>query len=136
VLTVRLFDSRPVAPFVAYAACFAVIWGLIGLEPDLRVGEIAVALALQVLVGVVLVRLGRRNPRQWAALVGMVAFLASVVLLRDGVGPTPRVWPAAVAAGDLGGVEKAPWRASIHDRGGWGRAVHADRGDRGHAIPA
>jgi hypothetical protein len=53
VLTVRLFDSRPVAPFVAYAACFAVIWGLIGLEPDLRVGKIAVALALQVLVGVV-----------------------------------------------------------------------------------
>jgi diguanylate cyclase (GGDEF)-like protein len=93
VLTVRRFDSRPVAPFVAYAACFAVIWGLIGLEPDLRVGEIAVALALQVLVGVVLVLLGRRNPRPWAALVGMVAFLASVVLLRDGVGATPGYGP-------------------------------------------
>ncbi len=64
-------------------------WGLLGLESSLRVAELAVALGLQVLVAVLLVVLEDEQPRRWAVVVGMVAFLASVVLLRDGVGRNP-----------------------------------------------
>jgi diguanylate cyclase (GGDEF)-like protein len=69
--------------------CFAVTWGLLGLESRLRVREIAAAFVLQVIVGVLLVIKRRGDPSPWVAVVAMVAFLASVAFLRDGVGPTP-----------------------------------------------
>ncbi len=84
VITVRASHSRRVAPLGPYAACLAASWGLIGLGSRLRAGELAMAFALQVLVGVLLVR---ARPPRWVVLAGMVAFLASVVLLRDGAGP-------------------------------------------------
>jgi diguanylate cyclase (GGDEF)-like protein len=89
VITVRIPKSQRVAPIVPYAACFAVSWGLIGLESRLRVGELLAALALQIFVGVLLIPLGRSEPRPSLVMVGMIAFLVSVVLLRDGVGSTP-----------------------------------------------
>ena len=90
---VRVPHSWRVAPVVPYAACFAATWGLIGLESSVRVGELAVAFVLQVLVGVLLVVRGGGDPRRWVVLLAMVAFLASVVLLRDAVGPTPAYGP-------------------------------------------
>ncbi len=90
---VRVFHSRGVASLVPYAVCLSVSWGVIGLGSRRRPGELAVAFALQVLVGVLLVLRGRAEPRRWVVVVGMVAFLASVVLLRDGVGPVPGSGP-------------------------------------------
>jgi len=89
VMTVRVLHTRRGAQLVPYAVCFAVTWGLLGLEARVRVGEVAAAFALQVLVGVLLVITGREDPSPWVAVVAMVAFLASVTFLRDGVGPTP-----------------------------------------------
>ena len=92
-MTVRLPHSQRLASLIPYAACFAVTWGLIGLESRLRGRELAAAFALQVLVGVLLVGLGDEEPRLWIVLAGMLAFLASVVLLRDGVGAIPGYGP-------------------------------------------
>ncbi|MGP0047744.1 MAG: diguanylate cyclase [Solirubrobacteraceae bacterium] len=92
-MTVRLPHSQRLASLIPYAACFAVTWGLIGLESQLRIGELAAAFALQVLVGVLLVELGDEEPPLWIVLAGNMAFLASVVLLRDGVGATPGYGP-------------------------------------------
>ncbi len=89
-ITVTVVHSRRGAPLlVPYAVCFTVTWGLLGLESRLRVGEIAAAFVLQVLVGFLLVLTRRGGTRPWVAPLMIVAFLASVVLLRDGVGPTP-----------------------------------------------
>jgi diguanylate cyclase (GGDEF)-like protein len=66
---------------------------LIGLQSSLRVAELAPAFALQVVVGVMLVLPAREEPWPWVVPVGMVAFLASVLLLRDGVWPTPGYSP-------------------------------------------
>jgi diguanylate cyclase (GGDEF)-like protein/PAS domain S-box-containing protein len=81
--------TRRLSPLLPYAACFVVCWGLIGLESRLRPGEVAIALALQIVVGAALVAMERGNQRRWLAFLGIIFFLASVVLLRDGVLPTP-----------------------------------------------
>jgi len=85
----RVSHPGRIALLAPYAACFAATWGLIGLEPDLHVAELLVAFALQVLVGLLLVLSGRWNERTSVDVAVMVAFLASVVLLRDGAGKTP-----------------------------------------------
>ncbi|HEX3832226.1 MAG TPA: PAS domain S-box protein, partial [Solirubrobacteraceae bacterium] len=61
-------------------------WGLLGLESRVDVLEVAVAFALQVAIGIQLVRARRWDHRHWAGILGMVVFLVSVALLRDGVG--------------------------------------------------
>ena len=83
------YHFRRVSAVVPYAACFAATWGLIGLEPRLRLAEVAVAFVLQVLVGVLIAYQSRFGDGRVGLSLGMVAFLGSVALLRDGVGPTP-----------------------------------------------
>ena len=83
----RAPTSRRHASFVTYAASFAATWGLLGLEAQVRVSEVAVAFALQVVVGVALWRAHRDRPH-WVGVAGMITFLGSVALLRDGVGQT------------------------------------------------
>jgi diguanylate cyclase (GGDEF)-like protein/PAS domain S-box-containing protein len=79
--------SRRHASFVTYAGSFAATWGLLGLEARVRVSEVAVAFALQVVVGLALLR-ARRDRSRWLGVAGVIIFLGSVALLRDGVGPT------------------------------------------------
>jgi diguanylate cyclase (GGDEF)-like protein len=88
-ISARDADSRGSAWLAAYAACFAATWGLIGLESRLELAELAVALALQAWVGVSLIETSRPARDRSAAALGIVGFLASVALLRDGVGRTP-----------------------------------------------
>jgi len=88
-VTVHPTISQRLSPLVPYSACFAVTWSLIGLETRLNPAEIAVAFGLQVLVGAALYAVGRGDPRRWLAIVAIIAFLVSVVLLRDGAGPRP-----------------------------------------------
>jgi hypothetical protein len=86
-IRLRAPTSRRHAAFVTYAASFAATWGLLGLEAQVRVSEVAVAFALQVVVGVALLR-GHRDLPHWVGVAGMIIFLVSVGLLRDGVGHT------------------------------------------------
>jgi len=85
---VPLHSSRRFAPIVTYGASFAVTWGLLGLEPRLRVVDIAVAFVLQVVVGLLLFWVHRWDQRRWLGVVGATVFLVSVALLRQGVGQT------------------------------------------------
>ena len=86
-IRLRALTSRRYAPFATYGASFAATWGLLGLEARVRISEVAVAFALQVVVGAQLLRARRDRPR-WVGVLGMLIFLASVALLRDGVGQT------------------------------------------------
>jgi diguanylate cyclase (GGDEF)-like protein/PAS domain S-box-containing protein len=86
-IRLRAPTSRRYASFVTYGASFAATWGLLGLEARVRVPEVAVAFALQVVVGRALLR-DHRDLSRWVGIVGMIIFLASVALLRDGVGLT------------------------------------------------
>jgi diguanylate cyclase (GGDEF)-like protein/PAS domain S-box-containing protein len=83
-----LTDSvyRRFGPLVPYGACFVVVWGMIGLESSVRWGEVLAALVLQLVVGVALLWRERWQRSQSVSLLGMCLFLASVALLRDGVG--------------------------------------------------
>jgi diguanylate cyclase (GGDEF)-like protein/PAS domain S-box-containing protein len=83
-----IYISRRYAPVATYGASFAATWGLLGLEPRVDAVEVAVAFVLQVAIGVQLCRAPRWDHRHWAGILGMVAFLVSVALLRDGVGQT------------------------------------------------
>ena len=78
--------SRRYAPIATYGASFAATWGLLGLESRVDAVEVAVAFVLQVLVGIQLFRAPHWDHRRWAGILGMVVFLVSVALLRDGVG--------------------------------------------------
>jgi diguanylate cyclase (GGDEF)-like protein/PAS domain S-box-containing protein len=85
---VRIHTSRRLAPMVTYGGSFAATWGLLGLEPHLRRGELAVAFVLQVVVGALLFSVRSWDRRHWLGIVGATVYLVSVALLRDGVGPT------------------------------------------------
>jgi diguanylate cyclase (GGDEF)-like protein/PAS domain S-box-containing protein len=85
----RSLRLPPSGVMIPYTACFATTWGLIGLESRVRVGEVAAAFVLQVGVGALLVDAARLDAHRWVRAIAVVAFLASVVLLRDGVGSTP-----------------------------------------------
>jgi diguanylate cyclase (GGDEF)-like protein/PAS domain S-box-containing protein len=78
--------SRRYAPIATYGASFAATWGLLGLEPRVDAVEVAVAFVLQVAIGIQLFRARHWDHRHWAGILGMVVFLVSVALLRDGVG--------------------------------------------------
>jgi diguanylate cyclase (GGDEF)-like protein/PAS domain S-box-containing protein len=77
---------RRLGPLVPFGACFVVVWGMIGLEHSVRWREVLVALVLQLVVAVGLWWRERWQWNQLATLFGMALFLASVALLRDGVG--------------------------------------------------
>lgn len=139
VITVRVPHTRRLVWLVSYVACFAVTWGLIGLKSHLHVGELAAACTLQVVVGFMLVMLEARDPRPWVVSAGMVAFLVSIALLRDGTGVAqdygpllllPVIWAAlrgrpgelAVAIGGAAVVLLAPIvliGATRYPPGGW-----------------
>ena len=74
---------------VLYALCTATSAVLLAGSGPLRWSEIAPALLLQVLVGALLA-LSMRREREipLAGLLGVIAYLASVAILRDGAGPT------------------------------------------------
>lgn len=85
-----------------YVACLAVLVALLPLEDSVRVGEVAVAIAIQALIGAALV-FDRHGTRVHRPLVfaGILLFLASVALLRDGAGSgysplvlLPVIWAA------------------------------------------
>jgi diguanylate cyclase (GGDEF)-like protein len=89
---------------VAYLLCAAIVLLLLRVGGKTAWGEIVPALALQLVIGILL-SVSRRRPRlhRWAAILGVVAYLLSVALLRDGAGPTggygplvllPAVWAA------------------------------------------
>jgi diguanylate cyclase (GGDEF)-like protein/PAS domain S-box-containing protein len=78
--------SRRLGPLVPFGACFVVVWGMIGLEHSVRWREVLVALVLQLLVAAALWWRERWQRSELATLFGMAVFLASVALLRDGVG--------------------------------------------------
>lgn len=88
------------ALLLAYVSCFGIVLALLPLGGSVSWAEVGPALGLQVLVGVLLA-LGPRLRLPSAGLVGVLAYLASVVLLRDatvttaGYGPLvllPVVW--------------------------------------------
>ncbi len=74
---------------VLYVVCTATAGALLAGSGPLRWSEIAPALALQALVGALLA-LSMRREREipLAGLLGIVAYLVSVAILRDGAGPT------------------------------------------------
>jgi diguanylate cyclase (GGDEF)-like protein/PAS domain S-box-containing protein len=85
-----------------YLACLVVLVAMLPLQDSLRVGEVAIAIALQALVGVGLAfghRLRGDDPLPIIA--GILIFVASVALLRDGAGTgygplmlLPAIWAA------------------------------------------
>jgi diguanylate cyclase (GGDEF)-like protein len=89
---------------IAYLLCVAIVLVLLPIGGKTAWAEAVPALALQLIVAVLL-GLSRRKtqPHRSAAIVGIVAYLLSVALLRDGAGPTggygplvllPVVWAA------------------------------------------
>jgi diguanylate cyclase (GGDEF)-like protein/PAS domain S-box-containing protein len=62
------------------------VWGLLGLESNVRGEQVAVALALQILVALALAVTGRWDHRRGAGAAVIAVFLVSVALLRAGVG--------------------------------------------------
>jgi diguanylate cyclase (GGDEF)-like protein len=90
--------------FVAYLLCVAIVLFLLPVGGKTEWAEIAPALGLQLIVAILL-GLSRHQTQlhSGAAILGIVAYLASVALLRDGAGPTggygplvlvPVVWAA------------------------------------------
>jgi diguanylate cyclase (GGDEF)-like protein/PAS domain S-box-containing protein len=99
-----------------YGACLVAVWGLIGLESRVRVTEVVVALALQLLVGAAL--FASRGPKEvrWAGIAGIATFVASVALLRDGVGQLPgygALLPLAMVWAALRGRRDELWGALV-----------------------
>ncbi len=83
------------ALLLIYLVCFALVLALLPLDHTTDWVEIAPALILQVLVGILLwtgPRLSSK-PRRMAGTVGVLAYLVSVALLRDGGGSTAGFGP-------------------------------------------
>ena len=83
------------ALLLAYVACVAIVLAMLPLGGGIVWGEVGAALGLQAGVGVLLLigpRLrGRR--RRVLAVLGVIAYLGSVALLRDGTSPTAGYGP-------------------------------------------
>ena len=98
---------RLMGPLLPYGACLVAAWVLIPFTPDVRVGEVLLAVGLQLVVGAALVWRGWWRERGGAVVAGIVVFSASVWLLRNGVGKTaggygslvllPVIWAAVRA---------------------------------------
>ena len=81
--------ARRAGPLAPYGAAMAGVWGLIGLQHHTSTLQAGVALALQIAVAAALLSSRRWDHRRWAGTVVILVFLASVALLRAGVGSTP-----------------------------------------------
>jgi diguanylate cyclase (GGDEF)-like protein len=79
-------------PLIAYSACFAAVWGLLGPASRARTGLVLVALGLQLLIGAGLAVRDHWDHRQWVGIAGVVMFLTSVALLRQAMGPQAGVY--------------------------------------------
>lgn len=80
------------ALLAAYVACFGIVLTLLPLGGTVSWAEIAPALGLQMVVGLLLAFRSRlRLPS--AGLLGVIAYLGSVALLRDGAAPTAGYGP-------------------------------------------
>jgi diguanylate cyclase (GGDEF)-like protein len=77
---------------LAYAVCFGIVLAMLPLGGSVSWADIGPALGLQVLVGVGLA-LSPRMRFPAAGLVGVLAYLTSVALLRDGTAPTAGYGP-------------------------------------------
>jgi diguanylate cyclase (GGDEF)-like protein len=80
------------ALLLAYVGCFAILLALLPLGGSVSWAEIAPGLGVQVLVGLFLAFGSRLHVRS-AGLVGILAYLGSVALLRDGTSPTAGYGP-------------------------------------------
>ncbi len=88
--------------FAPYLACLVVLIAMLPLQGSLRVSEVAIAIALQALVGVGLAFGHRlRGDDTVPVIAGILIFVASVALLRDGAGTgygplmlLPAIWAA------------------------------------------
>lgn len=83
------------ALLLAYAVCFAIVAGLLPVGGQVDWKEAGPALGLQLAVGLLLA-LGPRltvHGGRFVGLLGVVAYLASVALLRDGASPTAGYGP-------------------------------------------
>jgi diguanylate cyclase (GGDEF)-like protein/PAS domain S-box-containing protein len=70
-----------------YLACLLVLLAVLPVQGSIDVGEVAIAIALQATIAVGLAFNRRlRQAAGWPAIAGIVLFLASVALLRDGAG--------------------------------------------------
>jgi diguanylate cyclase (GGDEF)-like protein/PAS domain S-box-containing protein len=76
-----------------YASCLVVVAALLPLEGRMDYTELGIALALQLVAAVPLVGGERLQAQVSLRLVGLVAFFASVALLRDGVGASAGFGP-------------------------------------------
>jgi len=76
-----------------YASCLVVVLALLPLEGEVDLVEVAIALGLQGAAAVRLAAAQRLGSRAWMRILCLVAFLASIALLRDGVGPTAGFGP-------------------------------------------
>jgi diguanylate cyclase (GGDEF)-like protein len=83
------------ALLIGYVVCCALEFVLLPLDGGVDWGEVGPALALQVLVGLLL--FAGRNTRvervRWLGVAGVVVYLFSVALLRDGASPTAGFGP-------------------------------------------
>jgi diguanylate cyclase (GGDEF)-like protein len=98
-------DRSRLIPLVGYWACLLIVVALAPLAVPVHWAEVAPALGLQALLGIVLA-FERRLPREHLLglrVVGIVTYLVSVAMLRDGAGTTagfgvlvllPVVWAA------------------------------------------
>jgi diguanylate cyclase (GGDEF)-like protein len=95
----RLLRSRRIGAdaslLLAYGACLAIEFALLPLDSVKRWSEVAPALSLQLLVGVLLAAGPRRSLFRtgWIGVTGVIAYLVSVGLLRDGAGQTAGFGP-------------------------------------------
>jgi diguanylate cyclase (GGDEF)-like protein/PAS domain S-box-containing protein len=85
-----------------YLACLVVLVAVLPVEGAIQGGEVAAAMAIQAFIGLALA-FGRRlrHPTVLAAIAGILLFIASVALLRDGAGTgygplvlLPAIWAA------------------------------------------
>ena len=95
--------ARRAGPLIPYGAAMVGVWGLIGLEHKVSPAPVGAALVLQILVAAALTASRRWDGSRSADIPMILAFLASVALLRAGVGSTaaygslvflPIVWSA------------------------------------------
>lgn len=91
-------DSPRAALLLPYAVCCVIAVAMLPLQSDVEWREVVPALALQWGVGVAMLSAPRLrlDGSRYAGSVGIVLFLISVVLLRDGGGPTAGYGPLAL----------------------------------------
>jgi diguanylate cyclase (GGDEF)-like protein/PAS domain S-box-containing protein len=78
--------SRRTFILAPYVVCFSLVAVMLPAQSALRPGEVGAALAIQAALGLGLAVGDRLTGRRWCAIAGILAYLFSVALLRDGAG--------------------------------------------------